>query len=1027
MEQLNIETAIAESSAKLKVLKEYEKSEDGMNSYLRAGKHGQWRSCVKEEEQTGYQPIYPPAVESKSPSRPLKFTKPRVLSPEPTDHTGDQCYERNVDVLQMMQKQNMITELLVKQQSWAQLPEKDIPMFRGNPLAYRSFIRAIEHAIERRTDNEQDKLYYLQRYTVGEPHDLVRSCEHMAPDRGFKEAKRLLQKYYGDELNIASAYIDKALKWPQIKSDDGKALCAYALFLVGCHNTMEDVQFMEEMDNPTNMRIVISKLPYKMRERWRVEAYELKEKRGDRARFADLVVFIDRQAKVAADPLFGDSLDSRMAAKGKGKEREMPVKGRVKGSSFTTNLYVKKEVHDVLTKQTNVSKTANAFEKPCLFCQKNHALESCYKIKERAHKERVDFLKSKGLCFGCLTQGHLSRTCKRRMTCKECAQRHPDILHVEKEDYKDATMSTNQDSGNSQNEEVSCAQVSITQESCGHTGAEEIGCMLLIVPVKVKSRKSARCIETYAFMDPGSTATFCTEEIQKWLNVKGKPTQISLSTMSQGESGGPKLFNSYMLSDLEVCGLEDTKYIELPRVFTHKNIPVKKENIPREAYIHKWSYLRGVRLPHIDAEVGLLIGANSSKAMEPWHIINSLEDKQFMQSVQKTIKFVDGHYCIGLPLRHETPKVPNNRCMAEQGAASLLRKLKRNQEFLEDYKGFMKNMIKNGYAVAVPQERLKRDDGRVWYIPHHGVYHPRKKKIRVVFDCASSFQGVSLNGELLQGPDLTNTLIGALMTFLEEPVAIVADIESMFYQVKVPEGDTDLLRFLWWPDGNLNAHLEEFRMTVHIFGATSSPSCASYALRRTAEDRRSIAAPEAVETVLHNIYVDDCLKSVCSEEQAIALVKDLRDLCAQGGFCLTKWDELAKWAAEHHITHNAVNALLAVLGKHHPTLPRDARTLLESFDNVVSKWKKSCYTSDLNSDTEILGKRVSKRKVYSSSEEDESPPVEKKKFPLPQDPQPHHRLVDSLDLEHIMHCPAASSREQEQSKSGATNHQMFKV
>ncbi|XP_037391859.1 uncharacterized protein LOC119262748 isoform X2 [Pygocentrus nattereri] len=88
--------------------------------------------------------------------------------------------------------------------------------------------------------------------------------------------------------------------------------------------------------------------------------------------------------------------------------------------------------------------------------------------------------------------------------------------------------------------------------------------------------------------------------------------------------------------------------------------------------------------------------------------------------------------------------------------------------------------------------------------------------------------------------------------------------------------------------------------------------------------------------------------------------------------------------------------------------------------------KKSCYTSDLNSDTEILGKRVSKRKVYSSTEEDESPPVEKKKIPLPQDPQPHHRLVDSLDLEHIMHCTAASSREQEQSKSGATNHQMFK-
>ncbi|XP_076870514.1 uncharacterized protein LOC143521500 isoform X2 [Brachyhypopomus gauderio] len=51
---------------------------------------------------------------------------------------------------------------------------------------------------------------------------------------------------------------------------------------------------------------------------------------------------------------------------------------------------------------------------------------------------------------------------------------------------------------------------------------------------------------------------------------------------------------------------------------------------------------------------------------------------------------------------------------------------------------------------------------------------------------------------------------------------------------------------------------------------------------------------------------------------------DLQDRCRLH----PKKDELAKWAAEHHITHNAVNALLSVLGKHHPTLPRDARTLL---------------------------------------------------------------------------------------------------
>lgn len=185
----------------------------------------------------------------------------------------------------------------------------------------------------------------------------------------------------------------------------------------------------------------------------------------------------------------------------------------------------------------------------------------------------------KGLCFGCLTQGHLSKTCKKRMVCKQCSQRHPDVLHVDKEDKESANMSMKDD--NTSSEEISSAQKSTAQEIVGYTGAGEVDCLLSIVPVKVRSQKGGKSIETYAFMDPGSTATFCTEELQKKLNIKGKSTQILLSTMSQDKPDGQKLINSCMLSDLEVCGLESTEYQHFPKVFTH-NIPVQRENIPRQ-------------------------------------------------------------------------------------------------------------------------------------------------------------------------------------------------------------------------------------------------------------------------------------------------------------------------------------------------------------------------------------------------------------------------------------------------------------
>ncbi|GAA6087285.1 uncharacterized protein LOC112138581 [Tachysurus ichikawai] len=197
--------------------------------------------------------------------------------------------------------------------------------------------------------------------------------------------------------------------------------------------------------------------------------------------------------------------------------------------------------------------------------------------------------------------------------------------------------------------------------------------------------------------------------------------------------------------------------------------------------------------------------------------------------------------------------------------------------------------VSKGYAEQVPAKDLMRSDGQIWYIPHHGVCHPTKKKICVVFDCGASFQETSLNAQLLQGPDLTSSLIGVVTRFRKEPVVIMADIESMFHQVRVPPQDADLLRFLWWPDGDLSQDPTDFRMLVHLFGATSSPSCANFALRKCAEDHKEEFDKETVDTILHSFYVDDCLVSVATVEQAMTLYQELVSICAKGGFRLTKW------------------------------------------------------------------------------------------------------------------------------------------
>ena len=63
----------------------------------------------------------------------------------------------------------------------------------------------------------------------------------------------------------------------------------------------------------------------------------------------------------------------------------------------------------------------------------------------------------------------------------------------------------------------------------------------------------------------------------------------------------------------------------------------------------------------------------------------------------------------------------------------------------------------------------------------------------MVFDRSAQFEGDSLNKHLLQGPDLTNNVSGVLCCFGQEPVAIMCDIESPFYQVNVLEECRDVI------------------------------------------------------------------------------------------------------------------------------------------------------------------------------------------------------------------------------------------
>ena len=201
-------------------------------------------------------------------------------------------------------------------------------------------------------------------------------------------------------------------------------------------------------------------------------------------------------------------------------------------------------------------------------------------------------------------------------------------------------------------------------------------------------------------------------------------------------------------------------------------------------------------------------------------------------------------------------------------------------------------------------------------MPHHGVYHPLKpEKIHVVLDCSSEYRERSINKELLARPDLTNQIVRTLIKFRQDKVAFVADTEyfkymfqeylriyisriyikniyfkniSRIFQVYVSNEHRSLLCFLWWQDGDISRQPVDHEMCVHVSGGTSPPSCSNYALKRTAVDGEDQFGKEAAET-LQNVYVDDVLKSLDDEDKAMKLINEMKNMCASGGFRLTKF------------------------------------------------------------------------------------------------------------------------------------------
>ncbi len=615
--------------------------------------------------------------------------------------------------------------------------------------------------------------------------------------------------------------------------------------------------------------------------------------------------------------------------------------------SHTPEIAASEQRNDTSCQGSSDTKTS---ARCCSFCgNSNHHVATCKEFLLRKLEERKAFIKDNRLCFACLRKGHYTKECQRRHVCGKCKKRHPTCLHDDsfvkdaspseqtplkgsEETQKVVTHSLRQNaharvssmiipvwiaSADKPNREILTYAMLDTQSDSTFILSDlatELNAKSQSVKLKLSTMTSpdttieserVEPLQIRGFnlkqqipLPPAYTRTFIpvdrscipTDETAKdWPHLHSLMEEIpplqscdvglligfncpsALAPLQSiiGQEGEPYAQRTEL--GWSIVGCISTRYDDNPSSICHR---VCTKELPP---VTPKDLLSVLEKDFSESSTGVSGDKTCKMSQEDIRFINLMEE-----SIEQS---EDGHYVMPLPFKSR-PHLPNNRILAVARLDHLKRKFLRDENYRIEYAKFLEDMISNGVAERVCDTGAATSE---WYIPHHGVYHPQKGKLRVVFDCSAKFKGTSLNNHLMIGPDLTNSLLGVLWRFRKNSYAIICDIQKMFHQFKVKEEDRTYLRFLWWKNGDIHSEPSDYRMNVHLFGAASSPACANYGLKTIANQMADENQQKAAEFIKRDFYVDDGLTSIQSIDDGVKLIKDAQEICGKGGLRLHKF------------------------------------------------------------------------------------------------------------------------------------------
>nr|CDJ83930.1 Retrotransposon domain containing protein [Haemonchus contortus] len=184
--------------------------------------------------------------------------------------------------------------------------------------------------------------------------------------------------------------------------------------------------------------------------------------------------------------------------------------------------------------------------------------------------------------------------------------------------------------------------------------------------------------------------------------------------------------------------------------------------------------------------------------------------------------------------------------------------------------------------VTPEMKRMTPRDAIIHYLAYQVVITPEKKTTprRIVFDASAHYSGEpSLNEVLHQGPLILPNLSGMLVRFRVGRIAMTADIEKAFLQVRLHEIDRDATRFLWIKDLSrplVENNIVTYRFTRVTFGLNASPFLLAATINFHLET--STYDNKIATNIKDNMYVDNLLLTAETREEALHQYREAKKI-----------------------------------------------------------------------------------------------------------------------------------------------------